>query len=214
MLIEIDGIDGAGKTTQCVLLHDFICQSPQRCLTVREPGGTAVGDKIKQLIMDEEQEMVGGSQTFLFLATKFELYQTVILPALREGQWVICDRGSLSFLSYHLLVSGFEESLLRRMLSDVTAHEHPIFRILLDVPPGVAGKRLKQKPVQTKFDLKGESFFEQQRSMFRFLANQDPVTTRVIDGTKSIDRIHKQIISLVKPLLKAAGTAPQVSAKI
>lgn len=202
MLIEIEGIDGAGKTTQCRLLEKELQNNGVQCISVREPGGTDVGNRIKQFIMDEDGQLTGGSQTFLFLASKHELYQSIILPAFAQGKWVISDRGGFSFLSFHLVNSQFNRTTLQHLLNEATEHTQPVLRVILDVDPELAEERLKNRPDKSKFDMMGIEFFNKQRDLFRSLAAQDAGRSRVINASRPVEDVHQEILHAIKPFYK------------
>ena len=165
MLIEIEGIDGAGKTTQCSLLKEWIKSKGYEAVMVREPGGTDFGEMLRKAIMsstprDKNAEM------FAFLACKSQLYTQIIIPSLAADKYVVSDRGSGSFLSYHNVTSQTHFRTLMTLMRMATLNTIPTVTFLLDLPVETAMQRSDQKEQLSKFDKLEPAFFEKQRSVF------------------------------------------------
>lgn len=191
MLIEIDGIDGAGKTTQCSLLKKWIEQMEHETIVVKEPGGTEFGQALKGVIMsriprDKHAEM------FAFLACKSQVYAQQIIPSLASGKYVISDRGAGSFLSYHNVAFGMHFKTLTTLMSIATLNTQPTATFILDLPVDVAMGRLNRKEGQSKFDRMGAAFFEKQRCVLLKLKKCFRNWV-VIDGSLSIEEVHARL---------------------
>lgn len=189
MIIEIEGIDGVGKTTQCELLRIWLTSTGKSTIIVKDLESTDIGNGIRDVLVRNvtrptEVEM------FAFLACKSQLFSEVILPFERSGGIVICDRGIGSFLSY-FASSGYTQSFLNGAIEIAINGERPDLTILIDVSVEVARQRKAQKFSQSKFDLMSDEFFTKQRSTFLELS-QHP-KWRVIDGTLSISEISETI---------------------
>jgi dTMP kinase len=201
MFIEIEGIDGVGKTTQCDLLLKWFRIQGFPAMIVKEPGGTLFGRKLKELIMSDTPRNKK-TELFSFLAAKSQLYTEIILPALQSGTWVIADRGGLSFLSYHHISAGVEIDELRRLLSAATEATVPDLTIMLDAPPETALQRMLDSGRDlTSFDLKGNGFFADQRRIFKQLCGTLPHCT-VIDALPGIAEINEQVRARVAAVVR------------
>lgn len=202
MLIEVEGIDGAGKTTQCACLRSALETLGQNVLLVKEPGwGTEFGERLRGVIMTE----VGRdnkAEMFSFLGCKAQLYAEVIIPSLATGKIVISDRGSGSFLSYNSIVAGVDVDDLRVLIDVATVCTRPTLTILLDLPADVAQERKRNQPLPlTRFDRMSSSFFRRQREVFKELATKLPQWV-VVDGTKGIEDITAEIMNLHFPYIQ------------
>ncbi|KKP91883.1 MAG: Thymidylate kinase [Parcubacteria group bacterium GW2011_GWA2_36_10] len=186
MLIEIEGIDGIGKTTQCEILCAWLNTQGISTLAVSEPGGTRFGTGIKKTLVSKVPRD-RKSETFAFLACKTQLYVEVIIPALAQEKVVIADRGQGSFLSYNLAKGASHDEIIA-LLKLATANIKPTLTILLDAPVEVAIKRNGSQYKRSRFDQAGQRFFEKQRLEYLKLARetQDWI---IIDATDTIVNI-------------------------
>jgi dTMP kinase len=192
MFIEIEGIDGVGKTTQCNRLLQWFKDQGVPAVIVKEPGGTPFGRKLKELIMsDTPRERK--TELFSFLAAKAQLYGEIIAPALANETFVIADRGTLSFLSYHHLSAKVEIPELRQLLRTATGTIYPDLTILLDAPPETARERMTRSQRDlTSFDLKGDCFFAEQRRVFKELCATLP-RCAVVNALPSIEDVEELV---------------------
>ena len=200
MLIEIEGIDGSGKTTQCDLLKDFLWQHQKvDAVVVREPAGTEFGSELKNLIMSDTPRSEK-AEVFSFLAAKAQLYNQIVLPALAEGRHVIADRGSMSFLTYHHISTDISIENLQYLMDIATGMVRPEITFLLDVPPEMALERIKKRGNLSPFDKKGLDFFDRQRELFKHLCASPHCA--FINGSLDIEEVQ---ILVIKRLLTTGG---------
>src|SRR5262245_47892521 len=113
--ITLDGIDGTGKSTQCRLLAEWLCERGQRVVRCVDPGGTPLGDELRQILLGYRGEMTPACEAFLFMASRAELTEKVIRPALTAGQWVISDRFLLANVVYQGYGGGLDVDELWRV---------------------------------------------------------------------------------------------------
>lgn len=198
MLIEIEGIDGAGKTTQCSLLKSWLEKERIPFLLVKDISdmtpfsGLIRGALVSDVPRSERAEM------FSFLACKADMYSTMVLPNMGNGKIVVADRGLGSFLSYHHAQLGFSLAELNNLASVATVGAKASTTILLDLPPAEVMRR--KGDLASRFDSKGESFFTLQRNCLLDLASRDD-NWIVIDAMLPIEPIHNRIVESVKRLL-------------
>ncbi|MBI5220653.1 MAG: dTMP kinase [Candidatus Liptonbacteria bacterium] len=199
MLIEIEGIDFAGKTTQCGLLLEFLRRSRGiNAIILKELTSTELGAKLRELLVSRVPRDAK-AEVFSFLAAKAQLYAQVVVPALAEGKYVIADRGSLSFLSYHHISAGMDIATLREMMDIATGSVRPNITIVLDVPVEVTAARMNHRNDLSVFDKKGEGFFAAQRRVFRNLCGSLPRCV-LIDGSLSIKEVHARVRPIIEGL--------------
>ncbi|MFA5130375.1 MAG: dTMP kinase [Patescibacteria group bacterium] len=190
MIIEIEGIDGVGKTTQCRMLKNWIENRGKRAVLVKDLEATLFGRQMKS-ILTTDSPRAKETELFAFLCCKTQLFSEVVEPELARGSYIICDRGFGSFLTY-FEVLGLKRGMLSNLLSIALpkSPEHvTTFLIDLDVPEAL--RRNLSKPAHSKFDGMGKQFFEAQRAAFLDLAASE--TWTIVDGTQSIESVHSSI---------------------
>jgi dTMP kinase len=197
MIIEIEGIDGVGKTTQCEFLKTWFSQRRKAAIVVKDLESTELGRGIRKVLIGSESRP-REVELFSFLACKSQLFSQVIAPAVSTGQVVICDRGIGSFVSYFESL-GFSREFLDDAIDLAINGLRPDLTILLDTSIEEATTRKATKLEQSKFDLMGDEFFQKQRQVFLDLSKAS--TWKVIDATSSIADIHLSISRSVGNIL-------------
>jgi len=203
MLIEIEGIDGVGKTIQCELLCTWLNSQGISTRAVSEPGGTSFGAGIKKTLASKIPRD-RRSEAFAFLACKNQLYVEVITPAIAKEEVVVADRGQGSFLSYNLAKGASYDELIS-LLGLATCGIKPTLTILLDVSVEVAMHRNWLHDKKSRFDEAGQAFFEKQRSAYLKLAHQTQDWV-VIDATGTIEQVGLVIQGHLTKLLPTVRT--------
>lgn len=194
MLIEIDGIDGVGKTTQCGLLQQWFENRGERALVVKELESTLLGRQVKSVLVAETPRSKE-AELFAFLCCKSQLYVEVVARHVDVGTHVICDRGQASFLSYFEAL-GFERGSLSALLLTAVPDDYRPLTCLIDLSPEEASLRNVQKPSRSKFDNMGRAFFERQRLAMNDLAAVN--RWAMIDGRGSVHGVHQSITLAVE----------------
>lgn len=196
--IAIDGLDGCGKTTQAKLLSDAVRDFvPEVCLTF-EPGATAIGQSIRELILEPDSHVGTLCELFLMEADRAEHVAKIINPALERGAAVITDRFSLSTIVYQGMLGGVDLNAIAELDRIARQGIVPHLYIYLDVPVNVARQRLSDRSgKQTKYDQKPLSFFTQVRDGFLLLAKTCSFSCKLIDGTGSVEEVHSRIVDLL-----------------
>ena len=202
--ITIEGPEGAGKTVQGERLRDELTARGQRVLLTREPGGTALGERLRSILLE------GGSggapidpraDALLFNAARAQLVGEVIRPALERGQVVVCARFTDSTLAYQGFGAGLPVLELRAIASVATGGLDPDRTILLDVPPevGLARKTADARNrFESSFDL---DFHRRVRDGFRELARQEPERWRVVDADRPVDEVFAEVLEAALAIL-------------
>ncbi len=198
--IEIEGVDGAGKTTQCFQLEKYFQSLNQRSIIVKELSSTSFGQSVRGLLASETAG-VPRAEMFLFLACKSQVHQKLILPSLEANVNVISDRGSGSFISYNSSILGMSVDLLKQLNGLCTARP-PDLTILLDVDPQTSQDRCQLKNEVSRFDCMSLEILESQRSKFLELAKFSD-DWLVLDGTEPVESIAEKIFSRVGAVQQA-----------
>lgn len=194
MIIEIEGIDGVGKTTQSRLLKNWLESCGERAVIVKDLESTRLGKQIKAVLATDTPR-TKEVELFGFLCCKAHLFAETIRHAIADGVHVICDRGIGSFLSY-FEVLGFERTFLIQMLEVALPDLRPSKTVLLDLDVQEALRRNVAKSACSKFDSMGGTFFANQRRIYQELAYANQWI--VISGSDSIDAVHRAIVSVME----------------
>lgn len=193
--ITFEGIDGAGKSTHVGSVAAQLRASGKIVVTTREPGGTPLGEKLRELLLQEPMHLE--TEALLMFASRREHIAQVIAPALARGDWVISDRFTDASFAYQ--GGGRKLSLEKLAVLEQWVHPdlQPNFTLLFDVPLEVARQRLDANRTVDKFEKEKQDFFAATRAGYLQRAAQFPARIRVIDSTQSIAAVNAQIDALI-----------------
>ena len=198
MFITIEGIEGGGKTTQVGLLAAALERAKLVVRVTREPGGTKLGEEIRSLLLHSATSVGGLAELFLILADRAQHVESLIQPALRAGEVVLCDRFADSTLAYQAYGRELPLEAVRAVESVARQGVLPDLTFVLDCPIEIGLARTRRRRGHTAADrFEGEeaSFHERVRQGFLVLAREDPRRIRVIDGTRAADDVHREILA-------------------
>ena len=175
----------------------------------REPGGTALGMEIRQLLLNHpELAIVPLAETFLFQADRAQHFATLVIPAIQEGKLVLTDRCFDASIAYQGYARGVDISLIEHLSLLATQGYKPDLTILLDLDPGDVHRRTDitqdqsgTREGRTRFDAEAEAFHQRVQEGFRALARANPERIKVIDASRTPEEIHQEIVGLVEVLL-------------
>jgi dTMP kinase len=194
MLITFEGLDYSGKSTQVQLLADRLTLQDYRVLILREPGGTEIGEKIRKMLLDKNNDgMTDASELFLFSASRSQLIQEVVRPALEGGMVVLCDRYYDSTTAYQGYGRGIPLEVIDAINRYAVGGLVPDVTFFLDIPIREIEKRIySAKTNKDRMESSGIEFYERTRNGFLQIAK---VESRycVIDGLQPIDDMHEQV---------------------
>ena len=202
LFIVMEGPDGSGKTTQINLLKEYLEEAGYECLITREPGGTVIGEEVRQLILNpEHKEMSPVTEMLLYAASRAQLVHEVIGPALEEGKIVISDR----FVDSSIVYQGIARKLGISTVSAVNAPGIGIYRpdgiFFIDLSEAEGLRRKKEQKNLDRMEQEGIDFHHMVSEGYRkVLSGRSEVMK--IDGGRSIDMIQKKIRNHVDELLK------------
>ncbi|MCI2429535.1 dTMP kinase [Candidatus Acetothermia bacterium] len=201
MFIALEGLDGCGKSTQLRALAKRLKQYKIDPVIVQEPGGTPVGEEIRKiLLLRKELAMTPLTELLLYEASRSELTQTVIQPALASGHWVLTDRYALSSLAYQGYGRGLSLELVRELNRLATGDLAPQMTLLIDVPVEVALRRKGR--VKDRLEGAGVDFYERVRC--GYLAEISKVSRGIrLDGMKEISTLSEEVWSYIRPFVSA-----------
>lgn len=197
--ISFEGIDGAGKSTHIGFVSDFIQARGIELVSSREPGGTPLGEKLRELLLHEKMHLE--TEALLMFASRREHIAQVIAPALARGAWVISDRFTDASFAYQGGGRGMDRSKMEQLEQWVHPHLQPDLTFLFDVPLEVARARLDATRELDKFEQEKADFFAAARAEYLRRAAQFPQRFRVIDSTQSIAAIQTQLGAMLEQLI-------------
>lgn len=205
LFITFEGGEGAGKTTQINRLSEALTKQGHQVLTTREPGGTAEGEKIRNLLVQRDGgEWTPIAETLLFFSARVMLVEKVIKPALDEGSIVICDRFTDSTLAYQGYGHGLDINTINTLAQTTLGGFKPdlTFMLDIDVKEGLsrserrlAAEALQLKQKEDRFENMALEFHERLRQGFLEIAEQETDRCRVIDASKSTEDVAQEILT-------------------
>ncbi|ODN30849.1 dTMP kinase [Fervidobacterium thailandense] len=198
MFISFEGLDGCGKSTQIELLAAYFERNGIEYVRVREPGGTSLGEEIRKLLL--HKEMCARSELLLFLASRAQLVEEVIKPALSRGVVVIADRFAHSSNAYQGCGRGLGYELVKSLNDFATDRVYPDIVFFLDIPEETVFQRLGVE--KDRIERETSEFWRNVRTCYMKMAQEEPERFIVIDGTADVSEIHEKIIGVVRARMR------------
>jgi dTMP kinase len=207
MFITLEGPDGSGKSMQIPLLADFIRRQGYEVLTTREPGGTSIGDQIRNVIMElGNTSMHPRTEILLFCAARAQIVEEVLRPALARGVVVISDRYADSTLAYQGYGHGVDLEELRRLLAFTTGGLKPDLTLLIDVDAEIGLNRRQNCGGEwNRLDAYAVSFHRRVRNGYHQLAQAEPDRWHTIDGSQTPEMVQSNLRRVVAEKLSSSA---------
>lgn len=203
LFITMEGTDGAGKTTQMKLLNDFLAQKGFEVISLREPGGNKISEKIREIIIDKENDkMADMTEAMLYAAARAQLVKEVIIPNLNDGNIVLCDRFVDSSIVYQGYARGMGEDTIAKINQYATQGITPDMTFFLKLTPEASLERKEKQEELDRIESAGNSFHKRVYNGYLKLVDKNKKRIKVIDAEKSIEEIHTEIIQHIERLLK------------
>ncbi|MCD6204217.1 MAG: dTMP kinase [Candidatus Marinimicrobia bacterium] len=200
ILITFEGIDGSGKTTQINALIQRLQEAGMSYRLFREPGGTEIGEKIRDILLDKKNEnMLNVTELLLYSASRYQLTVSEIIPALEAGNVVICDRFYDSTTAYQGYGRGIDLEFIYRLNDIATNSVTPDKTFILDIDLEERRKRLGKKNLD-RLERETLEFHRKVRMGFLKMAEQNPERFIVLDGNQAPDELSKKIWNVIKIL--------------
>jgi len=205
--ITFEGIDGSGKSTQIAELARVLIARGLPVVTTREPGGTPVGDAIRSVVLEGALPgMSARAELLLYLASRVEHVERVILPALAQGSLVLCDRFTEATLAYQAYGRGLPMEEIAPLVAFAARDLQPHLVVLLDLPAADGLARVHQRRAANRLDREALAFHQRVRDGYLALAAQAPERFRIFDAGLPIETLQRAILEAVEPL--CADVAP------
>jgi dTMP kinase len=206
VFITLEGIDGCGKSTQRELLAQQIRQRGFEVVVTREPGGTPLGEGIRQLLVsDVSVDVAPTTELLLYVAARAQHVAELIAPSLEAGRIVISDRYTDSTVAFQGYGRGLDPKMIEKLNSFATAGLVPDLTIVFDIDPALARARLDSRPVGGllgAFDEQHSDFHERMREGYLKMAKEQPSRIRVVDAGGAVEQTHSRVMDLVLPLIR------------
>src|SRR5262245_7347001 len=197
--LSLDGLDGTGKSTQCRLLAEFLRRRGYSVTLCADPGGTAVGDVVRQVLLGRRHKIALPCEALLFMASRAQLVAEVIRPALETGQAVITDRFTLANVVYQGHAGGLDPQTLWEVGRLASGGLEPDLTIVIDLPVEAALAR-RGRPAD-RFESRDGDYQARVRAGFLAEARREPQRIRVVDASGAVESVQESIRQLVLPIL-------------
>lgn len=193
--IVLDGPDGCGKTTQAKLLAEWLQKQGVSTTVFRDPGGTVIGEKIRQILLSPEHEAMNTStELLLYMAARAQLWSEKISPALKENKCVILDRWLSSTCAYQGYAGGFGIAKVIKIAEDSLEKVWPDLTIILDIDVETSTKRLCRQ--LDRMEAKSREYHQKVREGFLQLAKEQK-NFFIVDGSNNVEKVHEKILRVI-----------------
>lgn len=201
LFISLEGPEGSGKSTQAKLLHQYLRKNGFNVNFIHEPGTTAVGKKIRSILLDpENKELKPLTEMLLYMTSRAQLIDEKIKPALDEKRIIICDRFLDSTLVYQGYGLGMDLKFIKNLGDIVCQGIEPSLTIMLDIQPAIGLRRSKK--IKDRIERRSLGYHNKVRRGYLRIAKANRERVRLIPAESSVSHIHSQIIKLVNSLIK------------
>ena len=194
----MEGVDGSGKTTQLQLTARYLLDLGYEVVTTREPGGTKLAERIRNIVLDADAAVNPRTEVLLYLAARAEHVEKVIRPALEAGKVVLCDRFADSTMVYQGFVRGIETDKVKALCEFAADSLQPELTILLDAAPEALLQRRVDRGVQDRFEQEGLDFQKKVREGFLSLVDKEPHRIKKVNALQNTEAVQADIQKLLK----------------
>ena len=201
--LTLEGIEGAGKSTIAKYVAEWLASQGIAVRLTREPGGTPLAERLRQIVLERGEEPLSAmTETLVMFAARALHVENVIAPALRAGQWVICDRFTDATRAYQGSGRGVDTALIDTLARAVHPQLIPHCTLLLDLPvaAGLARARERGGGGRDRFEAETVGFFERVRAGYLALARQEPGRIHVIDATAPLGEVQRSVTGVLERL--------------
>lgn len=198
LFITFEGADGCGKTTQLMLLAKYLKAQGREVVVTREPGARGLGEKIREILLNYDGEVSSRAEAFMFLADRAQHIDVIVNPAIKSGKIVLCDRHTDSSVAYQGYGRRLDIDEIKRLNSIATNGKKPDMTFIFDIDVETSMARVGD--TKDRMESAGIEFFNRVRNGYLEIAKQEPNRVKVLDASKSIEEIHKNVIALYEKL--------------
>lgn len=200
--ITMEGIEGVGKSTNIGTITAYLDEKGIEYIVTREPGGTALAEKIRDLLLEVDAEPVTElTELLLVFAARAQHIETLIKPALKNGKWVICDRFTDATFAYQGGGRGLDSNKIRQLQSMVQDELRPDLTIILDLDPETGMMRARKRGSLDRFELEELEFFARVRQVYLDIAAAEPGRCVTIDASQPLETVKSNLLRLLEQRL-------------
>jgi dTMP kinase len=197
--ITVEGGEGVGKSTNIAFIAGQLRAAGQEPLLTREPGGTALGEAIRALLLEPRPEPIAQmTELLLVFAARAQHLAEVIEPALAAGRWVLCDRFTDATYAYQGAGRGLDRGAIGELERLVQGELRPDLTVLLDAPVEIGRQRASARGALDRFEQEQQAFFERVRQDYRQRAEREPARFRVIDAARPLTQVQEQLQAVLQ----------------
>ncbi len=202
MFITLEGIEGAGKSSNLPFVQQFLEAAGKPLTVTREPGGTPLGEGIRRLLLGGHGEgMMPATELLLMFAARAEHLHRLIQPALDNGRWVLCDRFTDATYAYQGGGRGIPHRQIAELETFVQGSIRPDLTLLFDVPVDTGLARARDRSDPDRFEQQAVDFFQRVRDTYLRLAHEQPGRYRIIDARESLDGVRNQLTGILNQFI-------------
>ena len=198
LFITFEGADGCGKTTQLMLLAKYLKSKGLEVIVTREPGARGLGEKIREILLNYDGEVSSQAEAFLFLADRAQHIDVIVNPAVESGKIVLCDRHTDSTVAYQGYGRGLDIDRIKMLNNLATGDRRPDLTIVFDIDVETSMARVGAE--KDRMESAGTEFFNRVRNGYLKIAELEPERVKVLNATKSVEDIHKEVVALYESL--------------
>ena len=207
--ITIEGGEGAGKSTALGHIESQLKQAGVSVITTREPGGTQLGERLREILLTPSQDAISHEAELLMMfAARAQHLEQVIYPALQQGQWVLCDRFTDASFAYQGAGREMGMSRVAKLEAWLQGEFRPDCVFLLDIDPELGLQRVRQRGQRDRFELEQMAFFSRVREAYLERAAQDPQRYCLIDASLSLEDVQLQLQQALQVLFASWSVSP------
>ncbi|MBI3561407.1 MAG: dTMP kinase [Gammaproteobacteria bacterium] len=196
--ITLEGVEGVGKSSNLAFIAEFLRAQGKNIVVTREPGGTPLGERIRALLLDKNATtMHRDTELLLIFAARAQHLAAVIHPALRAGQWVVCDRFTDATYAYQGGGRCIEPQRIAQLETWVQGDFRPDLTLLLDLPVATGLQRAAQRGEADRFEQEQQGFFERVRDAYHQRARLEPARVRIIDAAPALEQVQQQLLTVL-----------------
>lgn len=198
--ITVEGIEGVGKSTNIGFVANELRRAGHAVIETREPGGTSLGERVRDLLLGPETRIEPLTELLLMFAARAAHLDEVIRPALRSGKWVVCDRFTDASHAYQGAGRGLPAATIETLATLVQGDLRPDLTLLLDVPLDISTERQAGRVQRDRFEQEPGEFFQRVREAYLAIAAADPKRVRVIDASRPLPAVQDELRQVLAEL--------------
>lgn len=202
-MITLEGVEGAGKSTQLAILVEYLQQRDIPVIATREPGGTPLGEKIRSVLLSSDDTKISvETELLLMFAARQQHMQDIVRPALDQGSWIVCDRFIDASYAYQSGGRGLDSQRIQQLEDWVLTAFKPDLTLLFDISVVAGFERIAERG-KDRIEQEDISFFERVRATYLHRAELDQSRIKIINASLPVDSVAKHVQSYLVPLIES-----------